>query len=154
MPWLVIGYGCDLAGDDGFGLSVAKLVAKSADQETALVLAQRILAPELVDKIRLADGVIFVDASATLPVGELRCTDLQELRQANQAEQSTSAILASHHCDPVVLMQLSDTLYDSRPPAWLYAVGASHFDLSENLSDTLAELVPQVASQILERMKL
>lgn len=49
MAWLVVGFGCDLAGDDGFGISVAKMVAELAKdtpkQVSIEVMAKRILAP-------------------------------------------------------------------------------------------------------------
>jgi len=162
MAWLVVGFGCDLAGDDGFGISVANMVAELAKdtpkQISIEVMAKRILAPEFVENIRSADGVIFADASATLPLGIVQCTDLQALRQAELEQEccattSTGGAQMSHQCNPLTLLHLCNTLYLSSPPAWLYAVGASNFGLSENLSSMVADLVPKVAAQIIDKIE-
>lgn len=160
MAWLVVGFGCDLAGDDGFGIAVANMVAElRAQTQTSIeidVMTKRILAPEFVEYIRLADGVIFADASATLPLGLVQCSDLQVLRESSQAPTGGScdtATLMSHHCNPQNLMQLCQALYQINPPAWLYAVGASSFSFSDSLSTMVADLVPQVARQIIDKIE-
>jgi len=61
-------------------------------------------------------------------------------------------MVISHQCDPLTLMQLTHSLYDRSPPAWLYAVGASDFGLSEHLSAVVAAMVPQVARQIVDKI--
>lgn len=159
MAWLVVGFGCDLAGDDGFGISVANMVAELAKntpkQICIEVMAKRILAPEFVENIRSAEGVIFADASATLPLGIVQCTDLQALRQAELEQECciSSGAQMSHQCNPLTLLHLCNTLYLSSPPAWLYAVGASNFGLSEQLSSMVADLVPKVAAQIIDKIE-
>jgi Ni,Fe-hydrogenase maturation factor len=178
--WLVVGLGSDLGGDDRFGLEVAQAVtqivaqtvseAVTEQQVNVTVLTARILGPELVENIRAASAVIFVDASAALAPGVLQCIDLQDQSQAgqeykvakgdterraqsnqnedNKTKQNSSAIAMSHHCDPRTLIQLSETLCGTRTPAWLFVVGGSDFALSESMSAAVAALVPEVAARI------
>jgi len=164
MHWLVIGFGNALAGDDGFGIAVAEEIEKrlaldlAENEITIEVIARRILAPELIENITTADGVIFIDASADVTDGKLQRINLQQTDMPQNSADSkldcgSSSMLMSHHCNPVTLMQLSHTLYDRKPPAWLYAVGAFDFSLSENLSGELAALVPKVADQIIDQIR-
>ena len=160
--WLVVGFGSDLGGDDRFGLEVAQAVtqvvtqtisqAVTEQQVNVTVLAVRILGPELVENIQAASGVIFVDASAALAPGVLQCIDLQDQSHAGQEykEAESSAIAMSHYCDPRTLIQLSETLYGTRTPAWLFVVGGSDFTLCESMSTTVAALVPEVAAKIVD----
>ncbi len=149
MAWLVIGFGSDVCGDDRFGLVVAQAVAK--ENLSVDILTHRILGPELIANICRADGVIFVDASASLEAGALECINLQDasLASSRESKQSSSAIAVSHHCDPLTLMQLAETLYDKRPPAWLYVVGGSDFSFSENMSAAVEARVAEVAEKII-----
>ncbi len=155
MHWLVIGFGNDLAGDDGFGIAVAEQIKKRAASDLAIqitteVISTRILAPELLESISIADAVIFIDASAALNDGRPQEIDLQSL--IGSELEYGSSIFLSHHCNPLALMQLNHTLYNRNPPAWLYALGSCHFGLFENLSDTVAALVPEVAAQIIDKI--
>ncbi len=155
MHWLVIGFGNDLAGDDGFGIAVAEQIKKRAAYDLAMqitikVIATRILAPELLEDINIADAVIFIDASAALTDGLPKKIDLQ--KSISSELECGSSIFLSHRCNPLTLMQLSQTLYNHNPPAWLYAIGSCHFGLFENLSDVVADLVPEVAAQIIDQI--
>jgi hydrogenase maturation protease len=152
MAWLVVGFGSDLAGDDRFGLAVAHSVAQR--KLPVDILTKRILGPELIEKIRGADGVIFVDASASLPPGALQCISLQDSNSASckESRQSSSAIAISHYCDPLMLMQLTETLYDKRPQAWLYVVGGYDFGFSERMSPAVEARVSEVAEKIISQI--
>ncbi len=152
MAWLVIGFGSDVSGDDRFGLVVAQAVAKK--NVSVDILTQRILGPELIENICRSDGVIFVDASASLEPGALECINLQDVSLAScrESKQSSSAIAVSHHCHPLTLMQLAETLYDKRPPAWLYVVGGADFSFSESMSAAVEARVAEVAAKIIAQI--
>ncbi len=149
MAWLVVGFGSDICGDDKFGIAVAESVAKS--DTTAIVVTTNTLVPELVDKIRVADGVIFIDASLTLPLGQMQCIDLKI--QCDDQELDASSLCSSHDCHPKTLMQLNYVLNGTLPPSWLYIVGASEFGYSEQMSKSVEACVEIVKDAIMARMR-
>ena len=149
MAWLVVGFGSDICGDDKFGIAVAESVAKS--DGSAIVVTTNTLAPELVDKIRVADGVIFIDASLTLPLGQMQCIELQI--QGDDQDLDTSSLCSSHDCHPKTLMHLNYVLNGTLPPAWLYIVGGGDFGYSEQMSNSVEACVEIVKDQIMARIR-
>jgi hydrogenase maturation protease len=148
MAWLIVGFGSDIRGDDKFGIAVAESIAKAGT--TAVVLTTNSLAPELVDKIRVADGVIFVDASLVLPLGQMQCIDLQI--QGDDQEPNIGSG-SSHDCDPKTLMQLNYILNGTQPPSWLYIVGGREFSYSEQMSKSVEACVEIVKEEIMARIR-
>ncbi len=145
MAWLVIGYGSDIRGDDGFGIAVAQAVAEA--QSSAIVVKTNTLVPELVEKICIADGVIFIDASLTLACGQMQCAELKiDKEQQNLSTRSSSS---SHDCNPQTLMLLNHVLNKTQPPAWLFSVGGTDFDYSQNLSESVKACVEAVKDEII-----
>jgi hydrogenase maturation protease len=149
MAWLVIGFGSDICGDDRFGIAVAQSIAKL--DTTAVVVTTNTLAPELVEKIRVADGVIFVDASLTLPLGQMQCIDLQI--EGDEREPDASSVCSSHDCHPKTLMQLNSILNGTHPPAWLYIVGGGEFSYSEQMSKSVELCVETAKEEIIARIR-
>ena len=149
MAWLVVGFGSDIRGDDKFGIAVAESIAKSIT--TAVVVTTYNLAPELVERIRVADGVIFIDASLTLPLGQMQCIDLQ--LQCDDQELDATSVCTSHECDPKTLMQLNYILNGSKPPSWLYIVGGEDFSYSEQMSKSVEACVEMVTEEIMARIR-
>ncbi len=145
MAWLVIGYGSDIRGDDGFGIAVAQAVAEA--QTSAVVIKINTLVPELIEKIRIADGVIFIDASLTLACGQMQRTELKV--DKDQQESGPASASSSHDCAPQTLIQLNYILNKTQPPAWLFSVGGAQFDYSQRLSDSVKVCVETVRDQII-----
>lgn len=145
MAWLVIGYGSDIRGDDGFGIAVAQAVAEA--QTSAVIVKINTLVPELIEKIRVADGVIFIDASLTLACGQMQRTELK-VDKGKQRPAPLSAS-SSHDCAPQTLIQLNYILNKTDPPAWLFSVGGAQFDYAQELSEAIKASVKTVRDEII-----
>lgn len=116
MKTLVIGYGNSLRGDDGAGPFVARQLGAGA-------IACHQLTPELAEPISQARQVIFVDAHAGAPAGQIV---IQPVRPRPSA--------AIHRFDPETLLAWSQQLYGRAPEAILIGIGGESFDLGEGLS--------------------
>jgi hydrogenase maturation protease len=112
---VVIGYGNSLRGDDGAGPFVANHIPGA--------IACHQLTPELAEPISKADRVIFVDAHAGVPAGQISIRPVAPC---------PSSLL--HRCDPATLLAWSQQLYGRAPEAILIGIGAGSFDLGEGLS--------------------
>lgn len=139
---LIVGYGNPLRGDDGAGPRVAGLLAADAECG-ADVLSCHQLTPELSEHLCGRVLVIFVDAAATVAAGDVVTT---RLAQAGAAMAVPPGL--THHVDAGTLLLMADRLYDARPQAFLVAVGASSFDLGEDLSPAVAAALPAAAAAI------
>jgi hydrogenase maturation protease len=116
MKPLVIGYGNSLRGDDGAGPFVARRLGAGA-------IACHQLTPELAELISRAPQVIFVDAHAGVPAGQIAIQRVQP-----------SGSVALHRFDPETLLAWSQQLYGHAPEAMLIGIGVASFDLGEGLS--------------------
>jgi len=72
MKALIIGYGNTLRGDDGFGWRAAEQLAASHSIGDVEVQTQHQLTPELAQTMSEADTVVFLDAAADGPPGQVR----------------------------------------------------------------------------------
>jgi hydrogenase maturation protease len=136
-PFLVIGYGNELRGDDALGPQVARRVtAWSRVEVTGLAVHQ--LTPELAAVLAEVETVIFVDASADPAQYEV-C-----LRRLEPAPGKWSG----HTSDPCWLLALTESLYDRRPVAWLVTMPASEFSFGERLSPSSRAGMDVVLQQI------
>jgi hydrogenase maturation protease len=124
---LIIGYGNPLRGDDGFGYRAAERIPGA--------IAVHQLTPELMDPISRADRVIFLDASAEGPPGEIRRRDLAP------AEASRPF---THHATPEGLLAGALQLYGRAPKATLITVRGASFELSESLSSVVQSALEEV----------
>jgi len=116
MHTLVIGYGNPLLGDDGAGPFVARQLGAGA-------IACHQLTPELVEPISRARRVVFVDAHAGVPAGQIAIRPVQPRPSAG-----------IHRFDPETLLAWSQQLYGRAPEGILIGIGAESFDLGEGLS--------------------
>lgn len=148
--WLIIGYGSSLHADDRFGIVVAEQLRNLVADDLAEVITTHQLQPELAEPISRFAGVIFVDACTSLPPGEVACLDLQS-RPGPNHEPVSSAF--SHATTPRSLLDCARELYGQAPPGFLYLVGGEDFELGEQMSLTVANMVAPVVSSIVERIK-
>jgi hydrogenase maturation protease len=141
MRALVLACGNPQRGDDSAALHIADcLRSVLSDPETG-IQSQQQWTPELAEPISEAEIVIFVDAAAGMPPGEIACRLLKP----------TQHILTSitHHTSPESLLWLAGELYGKHPPrAYLLTVGGASFELSEELSDLVRHAVPRAADHI------
>ena len=119
--FLILGYGNPLRGDDAAGpIAAARLGGLAVHQ----------LTPELAEAIAQADAVLFLDADAALPPGEIAVTAIRP----------SSAVL-DHHATPAALLELARTVFGAAPKAWLIGMGGENFELTEGLSPAAARAV-------------
>lgn len=135
---LLIGYGNPLRGDDGLGWQVAVRYAREAAARPGLrVLPCHQLTPELAESLSEVDRVIFVDATAESPPGEIKVVPLSPDPAAPRS--------FTHQCDPPGLLASAHALYGHAPAeAWLVTVGGAEFGYCESLSPTLTNLLPRL----------
>lgn len=131
-PFLIIGYGNNLRGDDAVGPWVATAVA-NWHLPSVKSLAVEQLMPELAADLAKANYVIFIDACNN------SCTQTLQINPivVNKAslDLCTEPILADD-CKPPTLLALTHVVYGRHPQAWLLQVPAECFDLGQSLSDT------------------
>lgn len=145
--WLVIGYGNELRGDDGFGIRVAEELQKKDISHLSEIIATQQLLPEHAEAISRADGVIFIDADASLPAGTFNFASLSE----NPAPLADPAF--SHHLTPQLLIGDARLLFGHAPQSFLYSVGGSSLALGEQLSPKVKALVSKIAELILNKIQ-
>ena len=136
-PFLVVGYGNELRGDDAAGPCVARRVA---DWERPEVdgLAVHQLTPELAPALAGAEVVVFVDA----------CVDDGEQKVCLRRLEAGPGTVMGHTCDPRWLLALAEALYGRRPEAWLATIPAADFGLGGRLSPTARAGVAVALRQI------
>lgn len=142
---LIIGYGNPLRSDDGFGWHAAEIIASQfRDCPDIHVMSCQQLTPDLSDDLSCAELVVFIDASRTLPPGELKIEEL--LDQSSGDAPYTSAF--THHTSPSGLLHLCQDLWGRAPRAFLFTVGAFEYDQGEKLSGPVHRALDSVVSRI------
>lgn len=136
---LFIGYGSSLRGDDRAGIVAAERLAALGFR--TLTVPQ--LAPELAADVAAAVEVFFLDASASVPPGEVRVTLLEP--------EALRAGVLEHHATPGGILRLAEEVYGARVPATLIAIGAESFALSEELSEPARRGICQAVELLLTR---
>jgi hydrogenase maturation protease len=138
---LIIGYGNSLRGDDGLGQRVAGELEHRLNPETVHVLLAHQLTPELVEPIRQAKLVVFIDAR----VGETPGTIFQEVIQAQ-----AGAAPFTHNMTPASLLAAAQELYGAAPTGILISIVGAAFDYGGALSSQLNLLLPTIVEQVVE----
>lgn len=132
----MIGYGNPLRGDDGIGWRVAERLAERLPAEQVEVIACQQLSPELAATLSTVSFVLFIDASVQELPGTFRL-------QSVQPAQLTPTTF-SHHLTPAQLLTLAGQLYAAAPAAQLLSIGGWEFGAQEQLSASVAALLPQL----------
>jgi hydrogenase maturation protease len=143
---LILACGNTLRGDDGVGAYVAKCLAGELRDPEIEIQCDHQWTPELAEPISEAELVIFLDASASLPPGEIACQPLQPA--------PSSPAQFTHQTSPAALLSLAAELYGHIPArACLLTVGGRSFDLREELSPPVLQAVPAVLQRIRELLQ-
>jgi hydrogenase maturation protease len=138
---LVIGYVSPIRGDDAIGPLAADRLEAEGVPEGVRVLSRHVLTAELAEDIAAADLVVFMDAVAEGPAGEVQVRVLEP--------DASAASTMAHFLDPRELLAWVETLYRHRPQAWLASVAGARFDyglyeLSPAVADALRPLIERV----------
>lgn len=128
QPFLVIGIGNSLRGDDGVGPAVCDQLQSRAGELPIDFVIRHQLTPELVDELANRRGVLFIDACVNQPPGTWH---YQRVRQSE-----TQSPLA-HQMDPGQLLSLCELCLGQRPRAWTLQFGADDFESIDRLSPIL-----------------
>lgn len=139
MDQLVIGYGNPLRGDDRLGHHIAALLEADTLCPARILTAHQ-LTPELVEAVRMAARVVFVDARCGDAPGTVT---LQRVKPAEDAPGSFT-----HHVTPETLLAAARAWYGAAPACYLLSVTGAHFELSETLSPVALDAVPTALDMI------
>jgi hydrogenase maturation protease len=137
---LIIGIGNPLRGDDGLGWRAIEELGRRLPPAAAELLTVQQLTLDLVEPVRDADQVIFIDAAAPGPPGTLSCETV---------EPGTPQSLISHQFDPPTLLACVQSLYGRCPRAMVLSITAATFDYGEQLSPVVAAALPQLIDRVL-----
>ena len=139
----IIGYGNPQRRDDGIGpYIINRLQPLLASRGDVHLLDIHQLAPDLIDALKTAQTILFVDATMARLARGYRWVGLQpELR--------TSSGL-THQVSPAGILGWLQTLYQRNPLAWLISVEGSDFGLGSGLSSKAQKRAEQVIGEITE----
>jgi len=136
---LAFALGNPLRRDDGAGGAVARgLEALVPDLE---VLEAAELLPEHAEAVSRADGVLFLDAAAAGPPGEVRAGPLAP---------SAARIAVLHALLPEEVLGLARALYGRAPPAVLLTVAGADFTFGHGLSAEVEASLPRARERACE----
>lgn len=136
---LIIGYGNPLRTDDAIGQCIARLMEDRLKYETLHVITAYQLTPELVQPIRDAQLVIFIDARVGAVPGKIIWENV---------EPHFSASVFTHNVSPSTLLGAAQELYGVKPAAILISIIGANFEFGSDLSSDLNRMLPKIADQI------
>jgi hydrogenase maturation protease len=136
---LVVGVGNPLREDDGVGWRLAEALA----EEGARAQTCHQLLPELAAELGQVELVLFADARAEGPPGQVLF----------QALEASAAPGYSHHLDPAALLALVQALYGRCPEAHLLSVAGASFGYREGLSPEVEAALPAALAQARTRLQ-
>lgn len=142
---LVVGYGSTLRTDDGVGRLAAQRLVKDSRLDGATVIACHQLTPELALDLSRADFAVLIDASLSEAAGEFSIAPLSPPSGSPSGGSS-----GSHHVDAAELVALAGTLYGGAPEVVTVSIGASSFELGEELSPVVEAALPAIVEAVVE----
>jgi hydrogenase maturation protease len=139
----IIGYGNPQRRDDGIGPHIVnRLQPLLKHRKDVHLLALHQLEPDIIDTLKTADTLIFVDATReALTEGR----DWLEI----QPELNTMPCLI-HQVAPAFILGLLQCLYHRYPKAWMVSVEGTDFGFGNGLSPDARKGAEQVIGEITE----
>ncbi len=126
---LVIAYGNPLRGDDGVGFAAADIVA-SWQMPGVKVCALHQLVPELIEEMKQAERILFIDAAMDIADGPF---------ESRIVEPAQARRVLGHHETPANLLALLRELEGRAPEAWLVTIAACSFDHGAEMTDRVQD---------------
>jgi hydrogenase maturation protease len=140
---LLLACGNPMRSDDGVGWKIAEAFEQEASSAGTRVIVAQQFTPEMVEDLRDADTVVFVDATATTAAGEV---SLLALTPADSMPR-----ILTHHVPPDSLLALTLELYGKLPArAYAVTVGGGNFELGDTLTDTVRAAIPKALATLQE----
>ncbi len=130
---VIIGYGNELRGEDGFGVEAIKKLQSYAREDIKLISAF-CLTPELILEMLDADEIIFVDA----------CYD-EENHYALACSIVKNSSNLSHHIQPQILIALMRDVYEKKVDYSIYSMLTCNFEILED-RDQYYQCIDKVTS--------
>ncbi|MCD4758823.1 MAG: hydrogenase maturation protease [Arcobacteraceae bacterium] len=121
MRRVIVGFGNDLRGEDGFGIEVVKQLQKYPLKNTKLIRTFQ-LTPELALELQEFDEIIFVDAAHS---------DTNHYALACNLEKTNQNTI-SHHISIEMILSILNSLYDSFPTFQVYSMLTNSYDIVKN----------------------
>ena len=138
---LVIGYGNSLRGDDGVGLAAAEQLRDTVQSSLVRILTCQQLTPELASEMSKADRVIMIDAAKGETPGQINVSKI---------EPDNGSATLTHELRPSTLLACSQELFGKLPATFIVSVTGYSFDFSDELSDTVTRVMPEVLARVHE----
>lgn len=135
---LVICVGNPFRGDDGIGPAVAARLGDLGVPNDSVLVCTGLL-PELAGQVAEAEAVLFVDASAEGPPGDVRIRAIAPARHGSRW---------THQLSPQELLALASALCGQAPPASLVTVGGQEWDFGTGLSAAIESSVNPIAALV------
>lgn len=123
MSRVIVGFGNDLRGEDGFGIEVIKQLEKLPLKNTKLLSLFQ-LTPELCLELINFEEIIFIDAGYS---------EKYHYNLACNLEESNPNTL-SHHVSIKTILTLLNTLYKTFPRYMVFSMLTNSFDKVKNSS--------------------
>jgi len=139
----IIGYGNLQRRDDGIGAHIVKRLQPLFEhRKNVHLLVFHQLEPDIVDTLKNADTLVFVDATVDA---------LTEGRQwvEVQPELNTMPFLM-HETAPAFILGLLQCLYRRHPETWMVSVAGKDFSFGSGLSSEAQKRAEQVIGEIAE----
>jgi hydrogenase maturation protease len=136
---LIIGYGNPLRTDDAIGQHIAGMMEERLKYEAAQVITAYQLTPELVEPIRYAHLVIFIDARVGSTPGKITWENV---------DPQPGAGAFTHNVTPSSLLDATHELYGVKPASILISIMGADFEYGNDLSPELNRMLTNIADQI------
>jgi hydrogenase maturation protease len=143
IDFFIIGYGNPQRRDDGIGPYIVNRLRplfKHRQDVDLLVLHQ--LEPDMVDTLKSADTLVFVDASVEALTEGRSWVEVQP-------ELNTMPFLI-HESAPAFILGLLQWLYHRQPKTWMVSVEGTDFGFGNGLSSGAKIRAEQVIGEIAE----
>ena len=137
----IIGYGNPQRRDDGIGpYIVNRLQPHFKHRKDVHLLALHQLEPDIIDTLKTADTLVFVDATADTLTEGRHWVEVQP-------ELNTMPFLI-HESAPAFILGLLQCLYHRHPKAWTVSVEGNDFGFGDGLSSDARKRATQVIDEI------
>ena len=118
------------------GCHLAQMLDRHYDGDRDVrVIGSHQLAPEMAEDIAASEFVLFLDAAAGEPAGQIKTATV---------DPRPGPVSFAHHLDPALLLAATTELYGSAPPARLLTMVGGAFEFGERLSPVVTQRLPEL----------